>query len=192
MSTPRRPANARVAPAALVAAMTFGLTACSGTSAGSEPIRPPVRTSASDIGLGDPGSVLVEFVDSVLAGRKRLWSGPEETLPTDDIVMYRGPEHCDWEQVVFLNLGWPLGESARSDPPAQVRQFARDPAGRLGPALTGEFRSRVALPADATDTGYYTGGVHLWLAASDPTGAYLTDGESVERWARTTHSVACD
>ena len=175
----------------LASLLVTGLTACTGSPASSPADSSSVRSapiSAEDDPLG-------RLVQGVLAGRTWAWTKPGQEAPTDAISMYRGADHCDWQSVIFLNVGWPLGSPDRSLESRKardsVRQFVRDPAGRLDDSTTGAFASPAELPVDATNTGYLNSGVHLWLANSDPNGAYLTGGGTVERWARTDFHIMC-
>jgi hypothetical protein len=132
------------------------------------------------------------MVSDVLAGRDRTWSEQGDTGATDEVLMYRGPGHCEWDEMIFLNVGWPLGTSVDASGSADTpRQFVRDPSGTGPFGLAGSFEAAAALPPDATYSGYHTGDAQLWFAASDPDSAYLTDGTTTERWPRAGRRVGC-
>lgn len=181
--TLRRRGAHRFTTAVLVAAMALGLAACSDGTAHPRATTPPVQMSATDIAVGGPESVLAEFLEDVLAGRTLSWTGKDPTTVQDDISMYPGAEHCGWEAVIFLDVG----------AAAEARHFARDPRGVEAVVVrsTGSLATAVAMPADATDTGFRGAGVQLWFADSDPDGAYLTDGTTVERWPRMAEPLMC-
>lgn len=108
--------------------------------------------------------------------------------------VFHGVEHCDWESVTFLSLGWPLGTV--SMPPyrdTEHRQYIRDPERALLPSFRLEpFEPDATLPNDAGPTGYHSGGWELWLSVSDSERyVYLVDGDRAERWPRAGSNVAC-
>lgn len=103
-------------------------------------------------------------------------------VPTSRVTSYAGPEHCDWQDITFLNLGGPRGT-----------QFLRDVDGELSGQTFGRFDGSVALPDDATDTGWHHDGRELWLA-DDERAAYLVsldDPSDVERWPAAKEPVGC-
>ena len=92
-----------------------------------------------------------------------------------------GPAHCGWEAATTLG-GTAFGRVS----------WTRDPEGVLehAPDLQAGFRAHAALPGDARATGYTSGALELWRAASDR-GAYVylvnaLDRTDVERWVRST------
>jgi hypothetical protein len=108
------------------------------------------------------------------------------------MVSYDGPRHCDWESVTFLQLAWPPGRVAPSDQARNVRQYLRDPNGVLAELSAPGGFGRVALPADAHDTGYRHGAYHLWISRSDADRfVYVVGPGGVERWPRATQPIAC-
>jgi hypothetical protein len=104
-------------------------------------------------------------------------------VPIDTITSYRGPEHCDWQDITFLVLGTGTAE----------RRYLRDTKGELSHYLATTFDPSAALPRQATDTGFERDGRRLWLHP-DGTAAYLVDTknpERVERWPAAKTGFAC-
>jgi hypothetical protein len=107
-----------------------------------------------------------------------------DPVPTADVMTLRGPDHCGWEDVTFLEVD---RESQ------QIRQFVRDPSGGLAPQLRTTYAERARLPHDAADTGWRRGGLALWLRPRGDA-AYLVnlaDPTDVERWPRTKQTLGC-
>ncbi|MFC4786800.1 hypothetical protein ACT8ZV_20160 [Nocardioides sp. MAHUQ-72] len=107
-------------------------------------------------------------------------------VPVTTVTSHRGPEHCDWQDIVFLSMG---SERYPAD-----HLFLRDEEGLLQDLLRTTFSDSVALPRDATDTGYQHDGRRLWLAA-DGSAAYLvstSDRTDVERWPAASSLIGCD
>jgi hypothetical protein len=104
-------------------------------------------------------------------------------VPVSTITHHVGPEHCDWQDITFLDIGeYDVGE-----------EYLRDRDGELAEYLIGEFDGSASLPDDAVDTGYEYGDWHLWLTR-DKSAAYLADVDDpaqVERWPRAREWVAC-
>lgn len=104
-----------------------------------------------------------------------------DRVPTTVIESYDGPEHCDWQDIVFLTVGgWDDGQ-----------QYLRDTEGTLADRLRTTFDGAARLPGDAEDSGWRRDGRELWLT---PDAAYLVsvdDPQDVERWPRTKGQVAC-
>ena len=61
----------------------------------------------------------------------------------------------------------------------------------MDPVLRDALAVHVALPADASDTGYRHQELELWLSPSEPDAAYLRAGDDVERWPRADPVIAC-
>jgi len=113
-----------------------------------------------------------------------------QTVPDETVYWYHGPDHCEWQSVVFLHVGWPLGSHWASSPPH--RTYARDPDGIFAQDLfMGTLDLDAELPASAEDTGYRSGDTELWLDPADEGVAYLRDGDSVERWPRFIEFFGC-
>lgn len=113
------------------------------------------------------------------SGALGTWTRGGRPVVREEAQAHAGPAHCDWQSATMLVIGWPLGTVSRRV--SETRQFVRDPRGVL-PRSAGKPALAVDLPADARDTGYRGGPVELWLAPSDPRGAYLRVGTDVERW----------
>jgi hypothetical protein len=117
------------------------------------------------------------------------WTKDGRAVANRELNAIAGPEHCDWQSATFLHLGWPLGTVSQHI--GQVHQFLRDPQGVIGATYRDRLGLQVALPPDASDTGYRQGDVELWLRDAEPDAAYLRAGDDVERWPRADPAVAC-
>jgi len=169
-------------------------------SANRRPDQPPTTASPArgSIGRPAPAAVLVTGV-LLLAGCQQgsspftgEWQRDGRAVTTEQIESYQGDDHCDWEEVTFLQVMWPPQQAASH---TDSRQFVRDPEGRLGvPALKAGYQDEGKLPADAAASGFVNGGTELWFAASDQdTRAYLVaDDGRVEVWPRATETFGCD
>jgi hypothetical protein len=118
----------------------------------------------------------------------RWWRAGAET---DVVRTYRGSTHCDWQDVTFMTIGWPLGQPPKRD---ASRAYVRDPKGALDkPALRDAFRPAATVPPDAAPSGYVNDdGQQLWLAPSDQEQiAYLVAADRVEGWPRLPESIPC-
>jgi hypothetical protein len=128
------------------------------------------------------------------------WTGPdgrpaargESREFTYEVSAFEGPDHCEWQSAVFLNVGWPLGTTQGvTVGPSDSRSYIRDAEGAL--PFTEGLDLDTELPPGATPTGYRTGDVELWFG--DDGGdrwAYLVRGDgTVERWPRDVENVAC-
>ena len=108
------------------------------------------------------------------------------------IDLEAGPAHCDWTDVRFLDLVWPLGSvvTGYSD---GVRQYVWDPGGSHGFALNGTPERDAVPPEDVVDTGYRHDEVELWIAASNAERyVYLRQSDgSFERWPRSDRLNGC-
>ena len=104
-------------------------------------------------------------------------------VPTTRIASGRGPEHCNWENMTFLNVdGGDLdgGET-----------YLENPQTSLYPDyLEVPYLARTELPANAENTGYRYNGRHLWLAP-DQSRAFVGTPHSVAVWPRTTQPLGC-
>jgi len=101
-----------------------------------------------------------------------------------------GPAHCELEELVLLNLGWPLGTDSRSS--AEALQFVRDPGGVVSDeTLESAYDEAASLPKNAEYTGYHTDFMELWLQPGDVSAAYLVFSEHVEQWPRSTSHIGC-
>jgi hypothetical protein len=106
-------------------------------------------------------------------------------------VTRRGPEHCDWESVIFLEIAWPVGSIHRGPhSEATVRQYVRDPDGKLAEYVDDPYDGSVTLSAFAVSTALHRMGNELFI---DPAGdAYVRrPAGQVERWPHTHSAVVC-
>lgn len=112
-----------------------------------------------------------------------------DAVPELVVSTGRGPAHCDWQSVVFLHLGWPLGTDEKMGP---ARQYVRDPKGLLSDYIVVPLDLEARLAADAKYTGYHLGDVQLWVSKREARKAvYIVRGDRVERWPRTKEVIAC-
>lgn len=104
-------------------------------------------------------------------------------VPVDQIRSFQGAEHCDWQNITFLDLN-----SGRS-----TDQYVRDATGELADSLRTTYDPSAVLPDDATDTGFRRGGRQLWLD-SDHGAAFLVsieDPNDIERWPSARKPIYC-
>jgi hypothetical protein len=101
-----------------------------------------------------------------------------------------GPEHCVWQDALFLHLAVPFGKPAPDF--ADVEQYIRDPDGvvNVDASLRGNLDLNAELPKSAEFTGFTTEHIQLWIEA-DHSGVFLTDGHAVERWPRVDPRAGC-
>lgn len=89
-------------------------------------------------------------------------------LSTETIRSNPGPGHCSWESATWLHVDDAL--------------YFRDPMGVMAEWTATPFEADVSLPPTATDTGYRSRDIALWL---DPGGdAYVVLPDRNERWPR--------
>jgi hypothetical protein len=113
---------------------------------------------------------------------RRVWANETTGEILDDIA---GPAHCGWESARMLHIETGEGTVAR--------QYIRDPLGVFAgvPGFLETYAEGIALPADATFSGYRTAdGLELWFTAADRA-AYVVTAESVERWPRVDPPAGC-
>jgi hypothetical protein len=114
----------------------------------------------------------------------QIWTdGTGRRIPTSELVSGRGPEHCGWQTMTFLNVrGGDLedGQTYVANPdPTYYPDYFRVP-----------YRTGQRLPSTARDTGYVLDGRRLWVAA-DRSRAFVGTASSVEVWPATTQPLAC-
>jgi hypothetical protein len=98
-------------------------------------------------------------------------------VATNIIEAWRGPEHCDWESMTFLEFH-------------HHGTFVRDPLPELAEYFDKPYRDHGALPDDAVDVGYQRDGRRLWLAP-DESLAYVGTAADVEAWPREVKPLGC-
>ena len=119
------------------------------------------------------------------------WQQDGRQVDEERMYAHQGEPHCDWEDVTFLRMGWPLDDLA----PEGRRLYVWDPKGILDERTLTKSTDDVELPGDAWVTGYSSDLGELWLAPSDQDAvAYVVseDGEDVQAWARTDRIIGCD
>jgi len=92
-------------------------------------------------------------------------------VPVAEVYSYDGPEHCDWQDIVFLQVG-------------KDTTYLRDTSGELADFTRTSYDGSSRLPQTATRTGWQHEGRALWLVPSGEA-AYLVsvdDRSDVERW----------
>jgi hypothetical protein len=121
----------------------------------------------------------------------QVWTKDCTAQDTSVIESYRGSSHCDYEDVTFLHVGWPLGSTIDDE----ARMYVRDPDDVLADQTVTGYEPEAELPDAARATGYSSSVGELWLSNQDQdTVAYLVsdDGDQVEAWPRTRTIVGCD
>lgn len=152
--------------------------------------------TAASVGLDDgyrfPSELSGRWLDGegmpVADGLVRDGEPPRLTLQVSF-----GPDHCDWDEIVLLDLAWPLGSEVTTHSEDTVRQYARDVDGTLGEWLQTTFADDMEAPEDAVDTGYHRQGSHLLVGPTSADTAVFVerpDG-TVERWPRVVPSAIC-
>lgn len=112
-----------------------------------------------------------------------VWTDADgRAVPTTELSVMRGPEHCDWQDMTFLTLPGPgAGPTFVRDPDPGLRDYFADP-----------YEPHTELPADAVDSGFRHDGDRLWLAP-DRSRVYVgTAADDVEAWPRTAQPLGCD
>lgn len=170
----------------LTTALVILVAGCSTTSAE----KPSVRTTGPS-GSTDDGSqdTVAEVFSALAQDQSPTWTRGGEDVDAEELSAFAGDEHCSWERVVFLHLGRPHGTVPQSS--NEFRQYIRDPRGGVEVGPQDELDLTARLPDDAKDTTYRLGDLQLWLAPSDPDGAYLRLGDDLERWPRANPPIAC-
>ena len=126
----------------------------------------------------------------------RPWLDAENEQVSELIVSTYHPDpggdHCEWDSVVLLHLGWPPGAAAEFRSGSE-RQYVRDAEGELEAPGRSPLELDSQLPPDAEYTGYHSGELQLWISASEATDAvYIVRPERVERWPRSQRHIFCD
>lgn len=130
----------------------------------------------------DPAELPADITDALGLGIWQDASGHRE--PATKVRSFQGAEHCDWQDITFLDVG-------PGDDPVR---YVRDSNQVLSQFLQSTYTNTAALPEEATDTGLSRNGQQLWLVPSQDA-AYLvsaTDPGSVERWPAARTPIGCD
>ncbi|WP_375426750.1 hypothetical protein [uncultured Friedmanniella sp.] len=113
-----------------------------------------------------------------------VWTDPSgRRLPTSQVSSSRGPEHCGWQDMVFLSLnGGDLNDG---------ESYVEHPDPELYPDYFAvPYAAAGVLPAKTRDTRYERDGRHVWLAP-DHSRAYVGTPSSVAVWPRVIQPLGC-
>lgn len=136
------------------------------------------------------GSLVGQWYDR--QGRP-LPNGPKEEGLVLDV--YFGEDHCDWGDIAFMDLAWPIGTVVHESPfrNPNVRQYVRNPeAGHPHIGFPEVYDPDASLPRDAYDTGFHRGDWHVWVSPSQAEQfIYVAKGDRVERWPRSKPYALC-
>ncbi|CAI9401621.1 hypothetical protein [Nocardioides sp. T2.26MG-1] len=112
-----------------------------------------------------------------------VWTDAEgRTVPTSELTVIRGPEHCDWQDMTFLTL------TRQGEDPT----FVRDPDPELREYFAEPYEPHTRLPGDAVDSGFRRDGDRLWLAPDESRAYVGATVDDVELWPRTVRPLGCD
>jgi hypothetical protein len=138
-------------------------------------------------GVGEGGRWTDEHGERVPNGRTRV----DGAYPLS-IDLRSGPDHCGWNDVLLLDVVWPLGDvvTRHTD---QVRQYVWDADSSHRFALAGRPDADATPPSDAADTGYRFDGISLWIAPSDADASvYLRQPDGTfQQWPRSPQPLVC-
>lgn len=111
-----------------------------------------------------------------------VWTDADgRVVPTSELQVVHGPEHCDWQEMTFLSFG----------PQDAGPTFVRGAMPDLADYFAEPYRGHVPLPQEAVDTGYRHGDDRLWLLP-DRSRAYVgEDPDDVELWPRMVERLGC-
>ena len=108
----------------------------------------------------------------------QIWTDREgRPADTREVHSYLGPEHCDWQSMIFLQLGH--------------RTYVRDVLPELRSYVDHPYVAHTALPGDAVDSGFSRDGRRLWLAADHRTAYVGTHPSDVEAWPIEVRPLGC-
>lgn len=114
------------------------------------------------------------FTDSI---GLQIWTNSAgDPVPTTTTESWRGPEHCDWQSMTFLQLGKAV--------------YVRSPQSDVAAYFARPYRENADLPNNAVDTGFQRAGHKLWLS-HDKQLAYVGTKSAVEAWPRTIRPLLC-
>ena len=107
-----------------------------------------------------------------------------QVVPTRRLEVFRGAEHCDWQDMTFLSLGRWVDHGPTfvrdPDPDPYLREYLAEP-----------YRAHTTLPVDVVDSGFRRGSDRLWLAP-DRSRAYVgATPDDVEMWPRMAKPLGC-
>lgn len=97
-----------------------------------------------------------------------------DRVPTGTIQAYTGAEHCDWQDLTFLE--------------AEGVTYVDGDGHGFGRMLRATYDADAELPDDATDTGYRRDGRELWVTRE---AAYLVSSGGTERWPAFRDGIGC-
>jgi hypothetical protein len=97
-------------------------------------------------------------------------------VPTTELEVWRGSEHCDWQSMTFAYLD---DEVYVGRPQEWAKEY-----------LVADYAADVPLPEDAEDLGFERESRHMWRS-SDGDLLYVGTPASVEVWPRSTESLGC-
>jgi hypothetical protein len=109
--------------------------------------------------------------------------------------LWRGSDHCDWQDSLFVAIAWPLirpvPAPSMGDP--RTRVYVWHPEGAEAPITLSTTPSLVrSMPAEARYSGIHRGSWQLWVSPSmSKTAIFMTDGDIIQRWAFATSGVGC-
>lgn len=130
-------------------------------------------------GACDPSEWPAEVTEELGIG---VFTDPDGArVPVTTVTTFRGSEHCGEQDTTFLTFGeYGKGES-----------FVGNPSRSMRSQLRATYEEDVALPADATDTGFSKDELRVWLAA-DGSAAYLVGADGfAERWPAPKETMWC-
>jgi hypothetical protein len=125
----------------------------------------------------EPSALLGVWVDGAGNPVPGVWNSVDQTVISARDFLGT----CDWDSVLFLEVGWPLGTVASTS--ETTRLFVRDPEGIFADTENDLFDAEAELPVDAVDTGFHRGDWELWTSQSvGDKGVFLVNGSIVEEW----------
>jgi hypothetical protein len=145
-----------------------------------------VLVGAVSAGCTSEGSPPSQGLDRIVAG----WEHDGELAPQEALIVARGAEHCDWTDVVFLQLARSPGDLLT---PTNARQYIRDADGTLPAEYSAGLDLDAELPSDAERTGFVNeAGMELFVS-QDGSAVYLVDESgATEAWPRADPATGCD
>jgi hypothetical protein len=107
-----------------------------------------------------------------------------------ELVVFPGPDHCEWQSVAYMKAGWPLGTTIAIGPDQpRPRTFLRDAEDVFqDPELQAGLQLDSTLPEGSANTGFRTGDVELWLDPDQGEEYVYLKGQ---RWPHDLQPPAC-